>query len=85
MRAWRNKSLKTHEFGPWKFENSTLADKLKVQRHLRDVNEQLRQARLNYYATEPHGQEHEELYAKHFRVHKRRGYEVHELIIEQEC
>ena len=49
MRAWRNKSLKTHEFGPWKFENSTLADKLKVQRHLRDVNEQLREAPESHF------------------------------------
>lgn len=80
MQAYRY--YKNNEYSHWHFADGTLAAKLKVQRYLKNVMNALREARLAYYQTEPHGQLYKDLYALHFKIHKRRGYEVHELVIK---
>lgn len=82
MLAWR--IHQNGEYGQWKLSGGTLAEKLVQQRAVRAFSDALRQARLDYYATEPHGQAERDLMARKIKVHRRRGYEIHELLTGEE-
>lgn len=75
-----SRTYKNGEYGAWKINARTLAEKIPLQRKIREVMEELRKARHTYYETEPHGKIYRDLYAKYFRIHRRRGYEIHELV-----
>lgn len=79
MQAYR--TYKNNEYSNWVFPSAgTLAEKIVIQRAVKNTMAALREPKLNWYAIEgATGKEYKELYAKYFTVHKRRGYEIHEL------
>ena len=86
MRYWRSCSYPegVAKFGPWKCADMPLTEKIELQRRIREVEAKLKAIRLSWYKIEDAGNDPQKLYddeyAKHFRVHPRRGYEIHELI-----
>lgn len=79
MKAYR--TYKNGEYGQWKFPDSmNLADKIGIQREIKTNMAALRVARLHWYEVENQpGKEYKELYSRLFTIHKKRGYEIHEL------
>jgi hypothetical protein len=80
-----SRTYKNGEFGPWRFSAGTLAEKLHQQKVVRTAMHNLKEARLRYYETEPHGEDHKNLFRRYFKIHQRRGYEIHELIENMEA
>lgn len=79
MEAYR--TYKNGEYREWKFPKAgTLAEKLSIQRKVKAAMELLRPLKLEWYAVEGEpGKAYKEEYSRLFTVHKRRGYEIHEL------
>lgn len=79
MQAYR--TYKNNEYSTWVFPSAgTLAEKLVAQRAVKQTMDSLREPKLNWYAIEGQpGVEYKAAYAKAFTIHKRRGYEIHEL------
>lgn len=77
-----SRTYKNGEYGQWKLSGATLAEKLQQQKIIKQVMKNLHDAKLRWYETEPHGEDYKNMYARYFRIHKRRGFEIHELIVE---
>jgi len=82
MEAYR--TYKNGEYSGWKFPNAaTLAEKIAIQRKVKSAMELLRPLKLEWYAVEGEpGKAYKSEYSRLFKVHTRRGYEIHELITE---
>lgn len=82
MEAYR--TYKNGEYSGWKFPDAaTLADKISIQRKVKTAMELLRPLKLEWYSVENEpGKAYKAEYSRLFTVHKRRGYEIHELNAE---
>lgn len=70
---------KEGEFSQWKGEGMSLADKLPYHRQSKIAVAALRQGRLAWYDSEPHGEAYRQALALHFTIHQRQGFQIHEL------
>jgi len=79
MKLTRTYNLATNCFSDTYKCDLPLPEKLKAMAAVRKAQEEIRQARLGYY--DVNGKENlAAVEAKYWKVHRRRGYEIHEFV-----